>query len=162
MRKPLFFLATVGLLLSCKKETETPVASPSNVDLLTRRPWREVGHTLTPFSSNQKVFIGGNVFDGRPTCWHDDFLRFERNNTLLVDEGTTTCTPGDPQQRVDTWNFRPGSIDSQLVAALPHPFTGGQSNLYDIVELSESTLTVRQRQSSSGYQQVEEICYTAL
>ncbi|WBO86726.1 hypothetical protein [Hymenobacter yonginensis] len=161
MRKSLLFLATVGLLFSCKKEAETPVASPSKADLLTRRPWREVGHTLTLSGSNQKAFTGGNVFDARPACWHDDFLRFERNTTLLLDEGPSTCAPGDPQQRVYTWSFRPGSDESQLIAALPHPFTAGQSNVYDITELSESTLTVRQRQSTLQGQQVEEICYSA-
>jgi hypothetical protein len=150
------------MLVGCKKEPATPIVPPSKMDLLTRRPWREVGHTVSsPFGTNRKAFTGGNVYDGRPACWHDDFLQFKPDYSLLLDEGAMTCAPGDPQQRVDRWSFRPGSNESQLIMAFARPFSP-YSDVYDIVELSETTLTIKQAQSSIQGQVVEEICYSAI
>ncbi len=45
--------------------------------------------------------------------------------------------------------------------AFTRPFSP-YSDVYDIVELSETTLTLSQRQSTIQGQVVEEICYSAL
>lgn len=164
MYRLFLFLFVVASFTACRKADEKPLVQPTPTNLLTRSQWREVGHTFGSFITNRKSFTGGNVYDQQPACRHDDFLRFNANQTVVFDEGASLCYSTDPQQKTDSWNLSNNYGYTQLIANLPHTNNGfvGQPTLYTIVELSETTLTVRsQRSNLQGGPTVEEVCYQA-
>lgn len=164
MYRPFLLLFVVACLPACRKADEKPAIQPTPTELLTRSQWREVGHTFGSFITNRKSFTGGNVYDQQPACRRDDFLRFNANQTFVFDEGASRCTSTDPQQKTDAWTLRNNNGYYELLTNLPYTNNGfvGQPTVYNIVELSETTLTVSsQRSNLQGGPTVEEVCYQA-
>ena len=127
----LFYMVMLSLfVLSCNKD------KPSKTELITKTSWK--------FS---KATVGGaDVTALLEACQKDNVAVFISGGTGTVDEGAMKCTASDPQVVAFTWSFQSNETTLSLSATL---FTGG-SNLYNIVNLTESELTVSQDVTISG------------
>ncbi len=103
---------------------------PSRAELLVNRNWRLTAETEQ---------IGGwqptDVFASYQACEKDNFIRFEGNGQLKMDEGATKCSPSDPQTTFMNYYFN-GYSTITLNAS------GMQQQLY-IQNLDANTLVVQ-------------------
>jgi hypothetical protein len=84
-----------------------------------------------------------NLFAGYPACKTDNFMRFDVNNQLSLNEGPTKCSSSDPQAIQGSWNLNYSSLYLNSPA--------GNTTLY-IQELSATRLVTRENVYNTGYQ----------
>jgi hypothetical protein len=137
MRKLFLFVLGVAALGACKKNNETsPEASRS--ELLTAKSWRLSAATITAGASKTDEYATSDA------CERDNFIKFNTNKSVVVDEGPTRCNPSDAQTQTSTWDFN----NDQTKLSIPvYP---GLSIAADIVELTATTLHVRYTDTSSA------------
>jgi hypothetical protein len=105
-----FFAACLllGLCWGCKKNSSSPPASSSDVNLITQAAWK---YDTSGIDLNQNGKIdNGDISDTaslRP-CEKDDLFTFKKDSTGLIDEGATKCHVGDPQTDPLKWQFANG------------------------------------------------------
>ena len=146
-------LATVASSLtftSCKKDKDDPKPQ-SRTELLTAKNWRLSASTS----------VNGSVTTDRyaamPACRKDDFLKFNSDKSLVNDEGLTRCGSNDPQSRTLVWELT--ANDTKLgIRATP---SSSSQEVYDVVELSASTLKFRENSTSNGVTRTETLTYTS-
>ena len=112
------------------------------------KTWRVSAATIT---------IGNKSIDEYATsraCDRDDFVKFKVDKTFIEDEGLSKCSPSDPQTETGTWDIN--KDETKLLV----PMVIGSTDLYDIVELSTSTLHIRYVDTSSTPNETEDITYT--
>jgi hypothetical protein len=132
---------------------------PSKTDLLTAKSWRLSGYTSTDFVGGKPVVT--DYYALFPLCSKDDFLTFQRDKTILFDEGATKCNPSSSQTYSGRWDW--SNAETEL--NLPTP-TGSNLNAiapYKVEELSPTTLHVSAMSTqfnSSNYTKIDRT-YTA-
>jgi hypothetical protein len=72
--------------------------------LLTRSPWY-----LEKYEQKTDNNPWMDNYTSIPNCGKDNFSHFQINNTLVVDEGQTKCSPSDPQTISSPWRFADGN-----------------------------------------------------
>lgn len=121
--KKFFLLLTVFVLFgvaACKKDK-------SPTDLLTGTDWQMKGWTVTP-----PIFGITDYYANAEACEKDDFLRFNKNGTVVFDEGATKCDAADPQTETSSWAFN--SNETEITFDL-----NDDPTTFKIKELTEDT-----------------------
>ncbi|HEX8659275.1 MAG TPA: lipocalin family protein, partial [Hymenobacter sp.] len=117
---------------SCKKDKEEPKPK-TRTELLTAKNWR--------ISADVTTTVGTSAPDDNyarmPACEKDDFLKFNTNNSCILDAGQLKCNSAEPQTTTGTWNFTDN--DTKLTI---------DGDVYEVVEVSESTLKIKENLSS--------------
>jgi hypothetical protein len=137
MIKPLLFVLGVASLGACKKNNETSPEA-SRTELLTTKSWRLSASTITTGTSVKDEYATSEA------CERDNFIKFNTNKSVVVDEGATRCDPADMQTQTSTWDFN--SDQTKLTI----PVYAGVIIAADIVELSATTLRVRYTDTSNA------------
>ncbi|GAB3635255.1 hypothetical protein GCM10027422_08450 [Hymenobacter arcticus] len=155
MQKLLLLAAGLLALGACKKN-DTAAPTPSRTDLLTAKPWRLAAQTTTSTPSSGPATTTDD-YATLSACERDNFVKFNPDKTLLVDEGPTRCSASLPQTSAFTWDFN--ADQTKLLVASP-----GKANAEtdDIIELSASTLHFRTAvTSSSGTVKTQDVTFTS-
>jgi hypothetical protein len=125
---------------ACKKSDKK---DSGGSDALTGGKWQITSMKLsTPFGSQE-------LMDTAQECEKDNFILFNTDKSLTMDEGATKCDPSDPQTTTDgTWDM-PSSAKLTLAGS---SLTEGFGNItFDVKELSTTTLKVSKDSSVSGF-----------
>ncbi|GAA4002649.1 hypothetical protein GCM10022408_12610 [Hymenobacter fastidiosus] len=142
-------MASSLVFTSCKKDKEEPKPK-TRTELLTARNWRISAATYTVGPDIE------DVYRSVPGCTKDDFTKFNTDKTTVFDEGPTRCSTSDPQSSKGAWDLTSG--DNKLLIQESTTSTSGE--LYEIVELTESTLKIKQTDSSTPAETIA-ITFTA-
>jgi len=140
MKKLLLVFAAATVLGACKKDSEpapTPTAA-TKADVLVAKNWRLSAQTTT-YSIANTPSVSQDEYATYSSCERDNFLKFNANKTLLVDEGATKCDQSDPQTQNGSWDFN--SDYSKLT--LMDPSQGSVAIPFDVVELTATTMHLR-------------------
>ncbi|WP_149867270.1 lipocalin family protein [Solirubrum puertoriconensis] len=133
-------------LVACKKEDEKPM---SKTELLTAKNWRLTADKRT--SNGQTTTV--DVYPSLPDCAKDDYYKYSTNNKAELNAGAFKCSSSQAQSYVINWNF--SSDETKLVTSDP---SAGWSVNSEILELTASTLRLKNNQSGGGTQ---ELTFTA-
>ncbi|MCB2409304.1 hypothetical protein [Hymenobacter lucidus] len=161
-RLPIAILALACAFTSCKKDNED-VKPQSKSDLLTAKSWRASAavYTITSGTATNSIDLYNGVDPNKnpytPACTKDDFLKFNTDKSAVFDEGATRCSPSDPQSSKGAWDFT--SNESKLL--LSETSTSSSGELYDIVELSATTLKIKQTETDNNVTETYLVTYTA-
>jgi hypothetical protein len=119
-------LAVIIAFASCGKEIEPP---PTNTELITSASWKFQSATAggTDISNNTAI-----------TCIKDDVITFSAAGIGTITEGTVVCSPTTAASF--TWSFQ----NTETTLNMSHGLFPGGSGTFNIVSLTESTLTVSQ------------------
>lgn len=133
---------------------------PSKTDLLTAKAWRLSGQTSTDFLGGKLVVT--DYFALLPLCQKDNFVTFQRDKTILFDEGATKCSSSIAQTNSGRWDWS----NSETELDLPAPSGSNPSALapFKVEELSATILHVSFKMTqlnTSDYTKTDWI-YTAL
>lgn len=113
---------------SCKKDDDT---TTDKVKILTGGQWQ-----LSAMTSDPAIDWFGtpvtNVYAQLPACIKDDVTIFKTDGKVNFDEGTSKCSPNDPQTTTGTWTFNP----AQTVLSVTQD---GETESWDVTELKGST-----------------------
>jgi hypothetical protein len=145
-------LATVASSLvftSCKKDKDDPKPQ-SRTELLTAKNWRLSGVTIVTGPITVDVYAALNA------CDKDGFTKFNTNKSLVIDEGPTKCYQLDPQSVTGSWDLTVNDTKLRMQET-----TNPNIDIYDVVELSASTLKLKQTTISGGVTEEENVTYTA-
>ena len=75
--------------------------SPSKEDMLMNKRWQIVA------ASTAVPFLGTiAIYNRIPACQKDNYLEFQANGVLLINEGATKCAAASPQQVPGTWSLK--------------------------------------------------------
>ncbi|MDJ0366204.1 lipocalin family protein [Hymenobacter sp. H14-R3] len=147
MKKLSFLLLTLVALGGCKKDdNNTPGMSPT--ELLTAKNWRVSTFSVTAAGQPYPAVLD--------PCDKDNYLKFNTDKTLIVDEGPTKCDPTNAQTEKGTWSMP--SADKLTITAPNLPVSGGT---FDIKELSATTLHLYISDSQSGTPLTADVTLTA-
>jgi hypothetical protein len=127
--KPLHSLITISLILflfACNKKDKVV----SKTELLTTGTWKLTG---AESDDDGNGTYETDDFAFFPACYKDNFFTFKTNGQAEYDEGPTKCDVMDPQTETTTWTFT--NNENSLVL---------DSDTYDLLELSNTTLRLKQ------------------
>ena len=145
-------LATVAsslVFISCKKDKEDPKPK-TKTELLTTKNWRLSAVTFVTGTTTTDTYALLN------TCEKDYFVKFNTNKSLLFDEGPAKCNPTSPQSTTGTWDL---TVNDTKLTVRASPTASAR--LYDVVEISESTIRVTQPANFRGVTGTETRTWTA-
>lgn len=96
------------LLLCCQKKSDPEPQAPTKTDLITASAWIYQDGGID--NNRDGVVDAGASFSALlpslvPACRTDNAITFKKDNTGIVDEGTTKCTSADPSQTSFNWSF---------------------------------------------------------
>ena len=143
-------VASSLVFTSCKKDKDDPKPK-SKTELLTAKNWR--------LSAATSVIgpITIDVYAAQDACDKDDFLKFNTNKSLIFDEGLTKCDLRDPQSITGAWDLTVN--DTKL--KMQETSNPASAEVYDVVEISASTLKIKQTTSSGGATETQSLTFTA-
>ena len=154
--KKLLLLATGLLALAACKKNDDAAPSPSRTDLLTAKLWRVSAQTTTSTPTSGTPTTTDD-YATQSACERDNFVKFNADKTLVVDEGPTKCSTYDPQTQSFTWAL--SADQTKLLVSSPGQTTPETD---DIVELSATTLRFRTATTnSSGTVKTQNVTFTA-
>jgi hypothetical protein len=148
MKRLFLFLLGVASLGACKKNNETSPEA-SRTELLTAKSWRLSAATITADATKTDEYATSEA------CERDNFIKFNTDKTVIVDEGATRCDPSDMQTQTSTWDFN--SDQTKLTV----PIYAGVSLAADIVELTPTTLHVRYTDTSNAPTETYDYIFTS-
>lgn len=154
MKKLLLLSLSLTALSACKKDDTTPAnTAASPTELLTAKNWRLSVYTSSFATAGAAAVTTDEYAAATPTCQRDDFAKFNANQSVVFDEGTTKCSATDAQSETSLWAL--SSNDTKLTVAVPQ--FGGFPIPFDIIKLSTSTLQLRYSYTYSS----NNVSYTA-
>jgi hypothetical protein len=127
MKKTCLLLLAATSLGACKKDSEPASVIATSTGLLVAKNWR-----ISTISFTNSL---GTTPGGVNVCNEDDFLKFSRDKSLLLDAAAIKCSPTDPQTEKGTWEI---STDNKLTLGLSNP--NYLMGTFRIVALSASTM----------------------
>jgi hypothetical protein len=127
---------------ACKKDKE----EETREKLLTSGRWQVSAMTIDPGIPFGGVTIT-DYYNSTlyPACVKDDFVTFNANGTLVVDEGATKCDLSAPQTVSGTWTF---NSDKTIITTTIE----GESSSVTILELTKSSMKGRYSEEIDGVQ----------
>ncbi|TGE20477.1 hypothetical protein E5K00_21000 [Hymenobacter aquaticus] len=124
-------LLLAGALGACKKDnTET------KQDMLVGKNW-QISAATTTYSGSQSGTE--DVYAEMLACEKDNYIRFESNKTLQVNEGKNVCPDSEPMA-MGSWDINADQTKLYINAPELGNSAAAQS---DIVELSSSKLVLK-------------------
>ncbi|MBD2767198.1 hypothetical protein IC235_04750 [Hymenobacter sp. BT664] len=128
----LAMVASCCLFTSCEKDEEKEeFILKSRTDLLTTKNWRVSAVSFVAGTTTTDVYAL------LPACEKDDFVKFNTNKSLLFDKGPLRCDPSSPQTTTGSWDL---TVNDTKLTTRESPTASGK--LFDVVDISESTLTL--------------------
>jgi hypothetical protein len=146
------FLLLVAALAACKKDS---VSGLSRTDLLTTNKWRLTAQTMTVVNNGTTTVT--DEYAKLAACQRDNFTQFNSDNTLVINEGGTTCSPQSPQTWDGDWEYVNGDQNKLLFSA----YVSSYRAPFDILELSATTLRLRFTQSNGLNSNTNDVTLTA-
>lgn len=143
------FASVLMFSSSCKKDDD----DPTNTDKITGKSFVMTAWTIDPPISYQGVSIS-DLYDFLPDCSKDDITIFNADGTMVGDEGAIKCDAGDPQTETGTWLF----LDNETQLSVTFD---NDTDVMDIVELTESTLKLAYEETDEGVTYTNTITFTA-
>ncbi|PKQ66566.1 lipocalin-like domain-containing protein [Raineya orbicola] len=143
----ILFALLIGLgAFSCKKKQTEP--SPQEKIL---GKWKITAWTMKA-SNSPTIFDLYAIMDA---CTKDNYLEFRTGNVALENEGATKCNPSDPQETTGSYTL---SADGKTLT-----FTeGGNTTNSEVLELSNTTMKLKNVQTDSGVTYTSEISFTKI
>ncbi len=155
--KSIFLLAGCLALVNASEKGPETTLPPSQLSLLTAKPWRVTALTSST-TSGTGIAKTTNEYAAMPTCLRDDFFKFNPDKTTLRDEGATKCDATSPQTKKYTWDF---NGDQTQLLLTPTGKTKADSPS-DILELTATTLRLHTTTTiSPGVVITQNITFTA-
>jgi hypothetical protein len=131
--KRLFFFAFIGLSITfwdCSKKVEEPAPpppAPTVLDLLTTKGWiRTEWYNVDPINGTS------NVYPKQRDCEKDDVWFFQKDGSLPIREGATSCNP--PQGWNERWTL---SNDQKTITIV---YGGSTTLTYTIFALDANSM----------------------
>jgi hypothetical protein len=152
MRKFIPFLLLAATLAACKKDNGSGL---SRTDFLTTNKWRLTAQTTTVVSNGTTTVT--DEYAKLAACQRDNFTKFNSNNTLVINEGATTCNPQNPRTWDGDWEYVNGDQNKLVFSA----YISSSRVPFDVLELSATTLRLRYTQSNSLNSSTNDVTYTA-
>jgi hypothetical protein len=146
------FLLLVAALAACKKDNASGLP---RTDLLTAHKWRLTAQTTTVVSNGTTTVT--DEYAKLAACQRDNFTQFNPDNTLVIHEGATTCNPQSPQTWDGDWEYVNGDQNKLRFSA----YVSSYRAPFDILELSATTLRLRNGQSNSLNSSTNDMTLTA-
>ncbi|OSZ79485.1 hypothetical protein CAP35_14910 [Chitinophagaceae bacterium IBVUCB1] len=136
-------LTAVVFVSACKKDKDdnnnvTPAPAKTKKDFLVEGKWQitSMPTTYTVLGFTQSA----NFYDSLDACEKDDFSTFASSGKVMTDQGPTKCSSSDPQvDSTESW-----SLNSDFTK-----FTYGTSGVFDVQELTETSMKLYQVVDSS-------------
>ncbi|MCS6796240.1 MAG: lipocalin family protein [Raineya sp.] len=150
MKRTNYILLILGVFLAlttfsgCKKKKQDP--SPQERIL---GKWRITAWTIRE---------GNNVFDLyaiMDACAKDDYWEFRTGGVLAINEGATKCSPSDPQETTGNYTL---SADGKTLTITE----SGSNTVFEVVELSSTTMKLKITQTNNGVTVTSEITFTKI
>ena len=126
MKYALILLALSTTFLSCAKDEEF-----DKVGALTTGTWTLTGYSI---DYDKDGIYEVDVFAIYEHCDKDNFYTFLADSTVILDEGSDKCYPGNPQTSTSTWSFTDDQTRLQF-----------EGENYQIVTLSATDLHLKAR-----------------
>lgn len=149
--KNLFLLLCTSLVMSvsfsaCKKDKDDPTPTKSKTDMLTQsgRKWK-ITADVTAITAAGATITNDNYATDYDACDKDDFVTFQASKVLVSDEGATKCVSSSPQTENGTWDFNSDQSKFLITA----PMLGNTTITFDIVEITDATLKIKQSDNTS-------------
>lgn len=105
--------------------------------------WKETSHIycgldvyLIPSGQSQFSTNCNSQIYGFPNCQRDDLWVFNVSNSGFIDEGSTKCSPNDPQ--TNPFNYILNSNQTLTISS-----TNGDSAIYEILTLNSTTMILK-------------------
>jgi len=132
---------------ACQEKDNESVSTRKQ--LLTAGTWKMANQTTNPgVDMDSDGDVETNTYDYLVPCAKDDFITFKTNGDAEVDEGSLSCFPLAPQTSSWPWSFK----DNETILL----FRGTE---YTLVELSATTLIVRNNFNNAGIPYTLETTY---
>jgi len=147
-------LLLAGSLAGCKKDDDK---DPSKVDLLTAKNWQQTAGTAT--STDRGITTTVDIYKDQEACEKDNFLKFNSNKTVDVNEGPTRCDASDPQVVSGSWDLNSDQTKLYLNSTA---LGGGLTAQLEVVELSSSKLVLKGTDLSQGTTDTYTVTFTAM
>ena len=139
---PLLFLLLLTLIFSgCEKDEDK---EPTKEQLLMAKNWNA---TSIPTSGTISTPLGSSQFQldyitQMPACQKDNFLKFESNGKVTMDEGASKCITGNPQTLQGTWSLSNNQLTIQGDVLKNFNLSTTTPVILTIEELTNETLKV--------------------
>ncbi|MCF8364949.1 MAG: lipocalin family protein [Bacteroidales bacterium] len=128
----LFTAFVLATSVSCKKDEDD--SPQTKTDQITGKNFVVTAMLISPAVEYNGIEIS-DFYSIMPSCTKDDITIFNTNGTATFDEGATKCDAGDPQTTSGTWAFLENETRLSVTS-------DGETEVYNIVELSESKLKI--------------------
>lgn len=156
----LFSVLLTGAFVSCGDDENTPEPIDPKTTLLINKNWRVTADATVTTTSAGVSTTKDNYADPSlyAACGKDDFIRFDENGVLTIDEGNGRCASNDPQTATGRWSWN----DDRTVITFTDPCLcqpSTRSNLSGPADLNTSTLTVKQTYTENGNTNVRTVTY---
>jgi hypothetical protein len=140
----LLFLLTL-VFTGCDKDEDK---EPTKEQLLMAKNWNATsiptsGTISTPFGSSQFQL---DYITQMNACQKDNFLKFEANGKVIMNEGPSKCSPGDPQTLEGTWSLTDNLLTIQGNVLKNFNLSSSTPVTLTIQELTSQTLKVNTTQ----------------
>ncbi|WP_133271220.1 hypothetical protein [Hymenobacter radiodurans] len=143
---------------ACGEENE-PDATDPKTTLLINKDWRataDVSVTTTSAGATTTV----DNYAALQACGKDDFIRFNDNGELEINEGPSKCAAPDPQTAKGTWSW---NADKTVITFTePCLCPNFPPTLSGPADLTSSTMTVKQTSTSNGATTVRTVTYGSI
>lgn len=136
----------------CKKDDDEEPKPKTKSELLTGPNWR-VSAITNKIGANPPT----DLYARQPSCSKDDFYKFTPEKIFRLDEGATKCNTSNPQTTENAWDI---TADGGILLLFERKGST-EANLYEVVELSDTKLTIRQSDISGGQTEQFDITFTA-
>ena len=149
IRQTILILALFEVMTfqACQKKDNEPM-SPKK-QLITTVTWKMTNQTTNPgVDMDSDGDVETNTYDYLVHCAKDDLITFKTNGDAEVDEGSLSCIPLAPQTSSWPWSFK----DNETILL----FRGTE---YTLVELSATTLRLRNNYNNAGMSYILETTY---
>ncbi|SHI35292.1 Lipocalin-like domain-containing protein [Hymenobacter daecheongensis DSM 21074] len=121
---------------ACKKDDDK---APSKADTLTAKSWQLTASTITIVEPGSPTTTE-DAYKALDDCEKDNFMKFNSNKVLELNEGKTKCQTSDPQVQSGSWDINADQTKLYLNNA---SMGGSLAAQMDIVELSDSKLVLK-------------------
>ncbi|HMR85742.1 MAG TPA: lipocalin family protein [Niabella sp.] len=144
----------ITILFSCSKDNDE-AKGKSKTELLTNGSWKLAAYTSNPADDWDGDGVKETDFyKVMETCEKDDITTFKTNGDVVFDYKTLCDYDSGPQTETEKWDFTNNETTLRI------KYNDTDIDTYQIVELTASTLKVRDTYTYEGITYTEEITYT--
>jgi hypothetical protein len=143
----IIILLTLNSCIDLSDKPISPASENGDAGSLTAAPWKLSGFSVNPaVDFNGDGTIESDLYPGVDSCTKDDITIFKTDLTYSRNEGPTKCdTTAQQIFETGTWAF---SEDAKNL--ILNNDTDSTTSIFEIVDLSATTLKLSYTQSSNG------------